>query len=45
MINVVGEAIDGKEQPKTKETYPIHRDRPALTEQIPKPKFSKQALK
>ncbi len=33
MINVVGEPIDGKEAPKTKERYPIHRPAPTLTEQ------------
>ncbi len=33
MINVVGEPIDGKEKPKTKDRYSIHREAPALTEQ------------
>jgi F-type H+-transporting ATPase subunit beta len=33
MFNVLGEPIDGKPAPKTKETWPIHRDSPAFTEQ------------
>ncbi len=28
MFNVLGEPIDGKEPPKTKKRYPIHRPRP-----------------
>ena len=33
MFNVLGEPIDGKPAPTTKESYPIHRSAPALTEQ------------
>jgi F-type H+-transporting ATPase subunit beta len=33
MFNVLGEPIDGKPAPKTKEQWPIHRDSPDFTEQ------------
>jgi F-type H+/Na+-transporting ATPase subunit beta len=33
MINVIGEAIDGKEEIKAKEFYPIHRPAPSFDEQ------------
>ncbi len=33
MFNVLGKAIDGKEEAVTEDTYPIHRSAPTLTEQ------------
>ena len=33
VFNVLGEAIDGKPQPKTEQTYPIHRSAPAFDDQ------------
>ena len=35
LFNVLGEAIDGKEQPDTEESWEIHRKPPAFTEQNP----------
>ncbi len=35
LFNVLGEAIDGREQPDTEESWEIHRKPPAFTEQNP----------
>ncbi|HLS89143.1 MAG TPA: F0F1 ATP synthase subunit beta [Sphingobacteriaceae bacterium] len=35
MFNVVGEAIDGKEQPKTEKRYPLHRPAPDVADVSP----------
>ncbi|MGP1589361.1 F0F1 ATP synthase subunit beta [Oribacterium sp. oral taxon 102] len=35
LFNVLGDAIDGKEAPKTEERWEIHRKPPAFTEQSP----------
>lgn len=45
MINVVGKAIDGKPELKTKEKYPIHRPAPALTEQNTKTEILETGIK
>lgn len=44
MFNVVGEAIDGKSQPKG-ETAPIHRSAPALSEQSNKAEILETGIK
>ncbi len=45
MFNVVGETIDGKAQVKTKKTYSIHREAPALTDQEVKAQILETGLK
>lgn len=44
MFSVVGDAIDGKPQPKAK-TSPIHRDPPALTDQSNKTEILETGIK
>ena len=45
IFNVLGEAIDNKEQPTVDKYYPIHRKAPALKSSLQKQKFWKQELK
>ncbi len=45
IFNVVGETIDGKTQVKTKKTYSIHREAPALTDQEVKAQILETGLK
>ncbi len=45
MFNLLGEPIDGKEAPDTKEKYSIHRKAPALTEQSTKSEILETGIK
>jgi F-type H+/Na+-transporting ATPase subunit beta len=45
IFSVTGEAIDGKEQPKTKEMYAIHRPAPAFDEQETKTEILETGIK
>jgi len=45
MFNVVGEPVDGKEAPKTKEFYPIHRSAPKFTDQDTKTEIFETGIK
>lgn len=45
MFNVVGEPVDGKEAPKTKEFYPIHRSAPSFTDQETKTEIFETGIK
>jgi len=45
IFNVLGEAIDGKEQPKTSKRLPIHRHAPAFTEQATKVEILETGIK
>ncbi len=45
MFNVVGEPVDGKEAPKTKEFYPIHRPAPKFTDQETKTEIFETGIK
>ena len=45
MLNVLGEPIDGKEAPKTKERWPIHRDAPDFIEQETKTEIFETGIK
>lgn len=45
MFNLLGEPIDGKEAPQTKEKYSIHRKAPALTEQSTKSEILETGIK
>jgi F-type H+-transporting ATPase subunit beta len=45
MFNVIGEAVDGMETPKTKEKYPIHRPAPEFTEQSTKSEVLETGIK
>ncbi|MBP9802171.1 F0F1 ATP synthase subunit beta [Patescibacteria group bacterium] len=45
MFNVLGKAIDGKEEVVTKETWPIHRAAPAFTEQNNKTEIFETGIK
>ncbi|MEI6498770.1 MAG: F0F1 ATP synthase subunit beta [bacterium] len=45
MLNVIGEPIDGKEAPKTKVRYPIHREAPAFDEQNTKTEVFETGIK
>jgi F-type H+-transporting ATPase subunit beta len=45
MFNVLGNAIDGKEELNTGEVYPIHRSAPALTEQSTKNEILETGIK
>ena len=45
MLNVLGEPIDGKEAPKTKERWPIHRDAPDFVDQETKTEIFEAGIK
>lgn len=45
MFNLLGEAIDGKENIKTEKTYPIHRDAPKFDEQSTKAEIFETGIK
>ena len=45
MFNVIGEAIDGKENPKASATYPIHREAPKFSEQETKTEIFETGIK
>ena len=45
MINVVGRAIDGKEEIQAKEFYPIHREAPSFSEQNTETKIFETGIK
>jgi F-type H+-transporting ATPase subunit beta len=45
MFNVVGDPIDGKPAPKTRERYPIHRPAPAFTDQSVKTEVFETGIK
>lgn len=45
MINVVGKAIDGKEEIKSKDFYPIHRSAPEFSEQNTDTKIFETGIK
>lgn len=45
MFNVIGEPIDGKEAPKAKVRYPIHREAPAFDEQNTKAEVFETGIK
>ena len=45
MLNVLGEPIDGKEAPKTKERWPIHRDAPDFVDQETKTEIFETGIK
>lgn len=45
MFNVVGEPVDGKSAPKTKEFYPIHRPAPKFTDQETKTEIFETGIK
>lgn len=45
MFNVVGEAIDGQPEPKTKDFYPIHRPSPKYDEQSTKTEIFETGIK
>lgn len=45
MMNVVGKAIDGKAEIKTKETYPIHRPAPKFSDQNTKTEIFETGIK
>jgi len=45
MFNVIGQAIDGKPDPKTKERYPIHRPAPDLKDQSVKAEVFETGIK
>jgi F-type H+-transporting ATPase subunit beta len=45
MFNLLGEPIDGKEAPQTKEKYSIHRKAPALTEQSTRSEILETGIK
>lgn len=45
MINVIGKAIDGKEEIKAKEYYPIHRPAPEFSEQNTETKIFETGIK
>jgi F-type H+-transporting ATPase subunit beta len=45
MFNVTGNAIDGKEDPKTKTKYPIHRKAPTFKEQSQKTEILETGIK
>lgn len=45
MFNVVGDAIDGKDDPKAEKKYPIHRPAPALKNQSTKTEVLETGIK
>ncbi|MDO8513639.1 MAG: F0F1 ATP synthase subunit beta [bacterium] len=45
ILNVVGEAIDNKAEPKTKQRYPIHREVPKFTDQETKTEIFETGIK
>lgn len=45
MFNVLGQAIDGQETPKTKAKHPIHREAPKFTEQSSKTEIFETGIK
>lgn len=45
MFNVVGEPIDGKGTPKSKERWPIHRPKPEFTQQSTKSEILETGIK
>ncbi len=45
MFNLLGEAIDGKENVKTEKKYPIHRDAPKFEEQSTKAEIFETGIK
>lgn len=45
MFNVIGEAVDGKPAPKSKEFYPIHRPAPKFSEQDTKTEIFETGIK
>jgi len=45
MFNLLGEAIDGKEEIKTEKKYPIHRDAPKFDEQSTKAEIFETGIK
>ncbi len=45
MFNVLGDAIDGKDQVKSEERYPIHRPAPKLTEQSTRSEILETGIK
>ena len=45
MFNVIGEAIDGKEAPKTEKRYPIHRHAPSFEAQNPTTEILETGIK
>ncbi len=45
MFNVLGHAIDGKEQPKAEERWPIHRKAPDFEKQLPSAEMLETGIK
>ncbi len=45
MLNVLGQAIDNKPNPKSEENWPIHRDPPSLAEQTTSPEILETGIK
>lgn len=45
MMNVIGEAVDGKEAIKSKEKYPIHRPAPSFSDQNTETKIFETGIK
>jgi F-type H+-transporting ATPase subunit beta len=45
MMNVIGEAVDGKDAIKSKEKYPIHRPAPAFSDQNTETKIFETGIK
>ncbi len=45
MFNIIGEAIDGKPEPKATVTYPIHRPAPSFAEQETKTEIFETGIK
>ena len=45
MFNVLGQAIDGKEQPKAEERWPIHRKAPDFEKQLPSAEMLETGIK
>ena len=45
MFNVLGQAIDGKEQPETDEKWPIHRSAPSFEKQLPSASMLETGIK
>ncbi|MDP3740880.1 MAG: F0F1 ATP synthase subunit beta, partial [bacterium] len=45
LFNVLGEAIDGKEEVKVQKTYPIHREAPKFTDQSTKTEILETGIK
>jgi F-type H+-transporting ATPase subunit beta len=45
IFNVLGKAVDGKEDPKTEKKYPIHRSAPTFTDQNTKTEILETGIK